>query len=56
VEPFCVHYRGTAPDQVERSSRGVSEPLLPVAHGYRIDIFYRMLNDRELARGMSLDE
>lgn len=28
----------------------------PVAIGYRLDILYRMLNYRELARGMSLDD
>jgi DNA (cytosine-5)-methyltransferase 1 len=33
VEPFCVHYRGTAPDQVERSTRGVGEPLPALTAG-----------------------
>lgn len=38
------------------ANRGELGLAQPAADGYRIDILYRMLNYRELARGMSLDD
>lgn len=63
ASPLVVGYYGR-----DDASRSIADPLATVtteprfalAHpsttGYRIDILYRMLNYRELARGMSLDD
>lgn len=67
ASPFLVPNFGERDGQEPRT-HSVDEPLptitatghqqlaIPVADGYRIDILYRMLNYRELARGMSLDD
>lgn len=65
--PFLVPNFGERPGQAPRT-HAIDEPLPtvaatghiqiaePAADGYRIDILYRMLNWRELARAMSFDD
>ena len=63
IEPLLMSYYGST-----ASAHGIREPLdtvttrdrfglvQPVIDGYRIDILYRMLHWRELARAMSFDD
>jgi DNA (cytosine-5)-methyltransferase 1 len=67
AQPFLVPNFGERPEQEPRT-HGLAEPLptitasghiqlaQPATHGYRIDILYRMLHYRELARAMSFDD